>query len=67
MRFLPDPRLWVVYLAAIVDGICGGISATVLMSVTPTLLPRTQMAAAGALMALTGDLGAMIGRRSVVS
>lgn len=59
--FLPDPRLWVVYLAAIVDGICGGISATVLMSVTPTLLPRNKMAAAGALMALTGDLGAMIG------
>ncbi|CAM2921959.1 enterobactin transporter EntS [Prescottella defluvii] len=59
--FLPDPMLSVVYVAAVVDGVCGGISATVLMAVTPTLLPRNKMAAAGALMALTGDLGAMLG------
>ena len=59
--FLPDPRMWVVYVAAVIDGVCGGISATALMAVTPSLLPREKMAAAGALMALTGDLGAMIG------
>ncbi|MDX5312444.1 MAG: enterobactin transporter EntS, partial [Rhodococcus sp. (in: high G+C Gram-positive bacteria)] len=59
--FLPDPRMWVVYVAAVIDGVCGGISATALMAVTPSLLPREKMAAAGALMALTGVLGAMIG------
>ncbi|WP_416062755.1 enterobactin transporter EntS [Rhodococcus indonesiensis] len=59
--FLPDPKMWVVYVAAVIDGVCGGISATALMAVTPSLLPREKMAAAGALMALTGDLGAMIG------
>ncbi|MGX7731591.1 enterobactin transporter EntS [Rhodococcus sp. 2H158] len=59
--FLPDPKLWVIYVAAVIDGVCGGISATALMAVTPSLLPREKMAAAGALMALTGDLGAMVG------
>ncbi|UYF93502.1 enterobactin transporter EntS [Rhodococcus aetherivorans] len=59
--FLPDPKMWVVYVAAVIDGACGGISATALMAVTPSLLPREKMAAAGALMALTGDLGAMVG------
>ncbi|MDM7487915.1 enterobactin transporter EntS [Rhodococcus sp. GXMU-t2271] len=59
--FLPDPKMSVVYVAAVIDGVCGGISATALMAVTPSLLPREKMAAAGALMALTGDLGAMIG------
>nr|WP_206025115.1 enterobactin transporter EntS [Rhodococcus sp. 14C212] len=59
--FLPDPKMWVVYVAAVIDGVCGGISATALMAVTPSLLPREKMAAAGALMALTGDLGAMVG------
>lgn len=59
--FLPSPHLWVIYLCAAVDGLCGGISATALMAVTPTLIPRDKLAAAGALMALTADLGSMIG------
>lgn len=58
---IPTPQLWVIYVCAAVDGICGGISATALMAVTPTLIPREKLPAAGALMALTGDLGAMIG------
>ena len=39
----------------------GGISATALMAVTPSLIPRDKLAAAGALMALTADLVSMIG------
>lgn len=59
--FLPDPQLWVIYAVSVADGIAGGISATALMAVTPSLVPRDKLAAAGALMALTADLGAMIG------
>ncbi|NLV79290.1 MAG: enterobactin transporter EntS [Rhodococcus sp.] len=59
--FLPEPQLWVIYAVAVVDGIAGGISATALMAVTPSLVPRDKLAAAGALMALTADLGAMVG------
>ncbi len=59
--FLPEPQVWVIYLCAVVDGACGGISATALMAVTPSLIPRDKLAAAGALMALTADLGSMIG------
>lgn len=58
---LPTPQLWVVYACAAIDGLCGGISATTLMAVTPTLVPRDKLPAAGALMALTGDVGSMIG------
>jgi MFS transporter, ENTS family, enterobactin (siderophore) exporter len=59
--FLPTPQLWIIYVAAAIDGLCGGISATALMAVTPSLIPRDKIPAAGALMALTADLGSMIG------
>ncbi|WP_066904612.1 enterobactin transporter EntS [Millisia brevis] len=58
---LPEPQLWVIYLCAAVDGFCGGVSATALMAVTPTLVPRDKLPAAGALMALTADVGSMVG------
>jgi len=58
---LPVPQMWAIYVLAVVDGIAGGISSTALMAVTPSLIPRDKLAAAGALMALTADLGAMIG------
>lgn len=56
---LPDPLLWVIFVCAVVDGAAGGVSATALMAATPGLIPRDKLAAAGALMALTSDLGAM--------
>ncbi|AOD24287.1 MFS transporter [Rhodococcus sp. p52] len=59
--FLPEPQMWAIYVLAVVDGIAGGISSTALMAVTPSLIPRDKLAAAGALMALTADLGSMIG------
>nr|WP_241385829.1 enterobactin transporter EntS [Rhodococcus sp. CH91] len=59
--FLPEPQMWAIYVLAVIDGIAGGISSTALMAVTPSLIPRDKLAAAGALMALTADLGSMIG------
>lgn len=59
--YLPEPQMWAIYVISLVDGAAGGISATALMAVTPSLIPRDKLAAAGALMALTADLGTMIG------
>ncbi|MBF0663514.1 MULTISPECIES: enterobactin transporter EntS [unclassified Rhodococcus (in: high G+C Gram-positive bacteria)] len=59
--YLPEPQMWAIYLISVVDGAAGGISATALMAVTPSLVPRDKLAAAGALMALTADLGSMVG------
>ena len=57
---LPHPSMWVIYVAAAVDGLAGGVSSSALMALMPTLLPRNKMAAAGALVALTTDIGTMI-------
>jgi ENTS family enterobactin (siderophore) exporter len=54
---LPDPSLVVVYVASAIDGLAGGVSGTALMAVIPTIVPRDKLAAAGALTALTTDLG----------
>ncbi|MCE0766779.1 enterobactin transporter EntS [Pseudonocardia kujensis] len=54
---LPDPSLAVVYVASAADGLAGGVSGTALMAVIPTIVPRDKLAAAGALTALTTDLG----------
>lgn len=59
--YLPEPQMWAIYVISVIDGVAGGISATALMAVTPSLVPRDKLAAAGALMALTADLGSMIG------
>ncbi len=54
---VPEPSLAVIYLASAVDGLAGGVSGTALMALVPTLVPRDKLAAAGALIALTTDLG----------
>ncbi|WP_433502101.1 enterobactin transporter EntS [Pseudonocardia halophobica] len=53
----PEPSLAVVYVASAIDGFAGGVSGTALMAVIPTIVPRDKLAAAGALTALTTDLG----------
>jgi ENTS family enterobactin (siderophore) exporter len=53
----PEPSLAVVYVASAIDGLAGGVSGTALMAVVPTIVPRDKLAAAGALTALTTDLG----------
>ncbi|MFF7244747.1 enterobactin transporter EntS [Embleya sp. NPDC008237] len=57
----PEPQLWFVYLAAIAAGIAGGLGAPALMAVTPALAGREHLAAAGALLTLTTQFGAMVG------
>ncbi|MDV6265571.1 enterobactin transporter EntS [Rhodococcus globerulus] len=57
---LPHPSMWVIYVAAAIDGLAGGVSSSALMALMPALLPREKMAAAGALVALTTDVGTMI-------
>ncbi|WP_211241333.1 enterobactin transporter EntS [Pseudonocardia spinosispora] len=57
---LPAPQLWVIYLVAVADGVAGGVSGTALMALASTLVPREKLAAAGALVALTTDLGAIV-------
>lgn len=57
---LPSPTLAVIYAAATVDGLAGGISGSALMALVPMLVAREKVAAAGALTTLTSDLGTMI-------
>ncbi|GGK04056.1 MFS transporter [Pilimelia anulata] len=58
---LDSPQLWVIYLCAMLNSVCNGLSATALMAATPTLVGRDQLAAAGALMVITAELGAIVG------
>lgn len=58
---IPEPTLWALYLADITNGFAGGLSSTVLMAVTPALVGRRHLAAAGALMTLTTQVGAIVG------
>ncbi|MEV6770306.1 enterobactin transporter EntS [Nocardia sp. NPDC051030] len=57
---LPNPLLPMIYLAAAVDGVAGGISGSAMMALVPMLVGRENVAAAGALTALSSDLGTMI-------
>lgn len=59
--FLPNPSLAVIFGAAAVDGVAGGISATALLTVMPGLVPREKLSAAAALMAITADLSSVLG------
>jgi len=58
---LPSPSLWALYLADIVNGFAGGLSSTVLMAVSPALVGRELLPAAGALMTLTNQVGLIVG------
>lgn len=57
---LGSPTLVVIYAAAVVDGLAGGISGSAMMALVPMLVARGKMPAAGALITLTSDLGTMI-------
>lgn len=55
------PHLWVIYLSAALNSVLNGLSATALMASTPAIVGRDQLAAAGALMVVTAELGAIVG------
>ncbi|WKG08364.1 enterobactin transporter EntS [Nocardia sp. PE-7] len=56
---LPEPRLWLIFVCAVIDGLTGGISETALVAAMPNLIAPDKLAAGAALMALTADLGSM--------
>lgn len=56
-----NPRLWVIYVLAVAAGLVNGLGAPALMAVTPALVGRRHLAAAGALLTLTTQFGAMVG------
>ncbi|KUF13645.1 MFS transporter [Streptomyces silvensis] len=57
--FLPEPRLWAVFLCVALDGVATGVSVTALMAVAPSLVRQEQLPAAGALLSLTGEIGSI--------
>ncbi|MFD0419279.1 enterobactin transporter EntS [Streptomyces sp. NPDC127108] len=57
--FLPEPRLWAVFVCVALDGLATGVSVTALMAVAPTLVRPDQLPAAGALISLTGEIGSI--------
>jgi ENTS family enterobactin (siderophore) exporter len=58
---LPRPQLWIIYLASTIAGAINGISAPALMAAMPSLVQRAQLAAAGALITVSSQAGAMLG------
>ncbi|NMO90450.1 enterobactin transporter EntS [Actinomycetospora sp. TBRC 11914] len=57
---LPSPQLWLLYLCVAVNG-ATAVSQSALMAVTPAIVRREQLAAAGALVALSTQIGAVVG------
>lgn len=56
-----QPQLWVVYACAAVLGLVDGTSETALTAIVPDLVRPDQLAAAGALTAVTTQLGTIVG------
>lgn len=53
------PSVWAIYALGAVDGAIGAVSITALLAVTPALIPENSFSAAGAINALTVQLGMM--------
>ncbi|WP_424188007.1 enterobactin transporter EntS [Actinokineospora sp. G85] len=58
---LPAPQLWVVFVLAGLHGLVDGIGESALTAVVPSLVGENQLAAAGALLAVTTQLGGIVG------
>lgn len=58
---LPNPSVWLIYVAAAIGGAAGGISVPAMMAATPALVGRDKLAAAAALSGLAMQLGGIIG------
>jgi ENTS family enterobactin (siderophore) exporter len=56
-----QPRLWVVYACAAALGIVDGVGETALTAIVPDLVPPDQLAAAGALTAISTQLATIVG------
>ncbi|MDX3658025.1 enterobactin transporter EntS [Streptomyces sp. ID05-26A] len=58
---LPSPSLWFVYVAAVIAGSVAGVGGSALMAAIPSTVRPVHLAAAGALLTLASQFGAMIG------
>lgn len=58
---LDSPSLGVIYLTAALAGLINGLGAPALIAATPALVGQENLAAAGALTAITTQIGAMVG------
>lgn len=56
-----QPGLWVIYLCAAVIGVVDGVSETSLVAIVPDLVRADELAAAGALTAISTQLGTIVG------
>lgn len=56
-----QPRLWVIYACAAALGLVDGASETALTAIVPDLVRANELAAAGALTAITTQLGTIVG------
>lgn len=57
----PHPQLGVIYAAALVAGAINGLSGPPLLASLPSLVERPQIAAAGALITVANQVGAVLG------
>nr|WP_017580517.1 enterobactin transporter EntS [Nocardiopsis valliformis] len=55
-----EPWLWVIYAVAAFNGFFGSFSAVALQAAAPGFVPRDKLPAAGALLALNGELGSVL-------
>ncbi|WP_235716094.1 enterobactin transporter EntS [Amycolatopsis sp. ATCC 39116] len=58
---IPHPMLWFVYVAAILAGAINGLGGSALMAAIPSLVKPEHLTAAGALITVTSQFGAMVG------
>jgi len=58
---LPEPQLWVLYVAAMLLAANGGLQRPSLDAITPRVVPHDLLAAAGALNTLRWNLGSIAG------
>ncbi|WHT21769.1 enterobactin transporter EntS [Crossiella sp. CA-258035] len=58
---LAEPSLTVIYVTAVLAGLVNGLGAPALIAATPALVGQHNLAAAGALTAITTQIGAMVG------
>lgn len=58
---LPEPKLWVLYVVAVLLAANNGLQRPSLDAMTPRLVPHDQLAAAGALNTIKWNLGSIVG------
>ncbi|RBQ15790.1 enterobactin transporter EntS [Spongiactinospora rosea] len=58
---LPEPRLWVIYVATGLTGLFAGLGGPAMLAAIPALAGTAKLAAAGALTAASAQLAALVG------